>query len=193
MSVSVESVYAPLDAFAFTFPLSLLVSLLMVVWLAYVQVTRTMGPLQALGDGTRRIASGNFGARVEVRSEDEFGALAGAFNRMAEDLGTQFTQLEAAGAIDRAVLSAQEQDQVVGSVLDQFGSVVPCRSVAVLLQERGGGDAARLRWRTGTRTLGGTSLNLLSEDLAWLRSHQGSGVAQDGQEVVEFQNNGLVK
>jgi serine phosphatase RsbU (regulator of sigma subunit) len=42
--------------------------------------------LTSLSDGVRRIAGGDFAARVPVRSRDEFGALASAFNRMAEDL-----------------------------------------------------------------------------------------------------------
>jgi sigma-B regulation protein RsbU (phosphoserine phosphatase) len=39
-----------------------------------------------LSDGVRQLASGDFRARVPVRSKDEFGSLAAAFNQMAEDL-----------------------------------------------------------------------------------------------------------
>lgn len=42
--------------------------------------------LTALTDGVRRIAQGDFSAQVPVRSRDEFGALADAFNRMARDV-----------------------------------------------------------------------------------------------------------
>src|ERR671912_448393 len=42
--------------------------------------------LTTLTDGVQRIAQGDFSARVPVRSRDEFGALAGAFNQMAEDV-----------------------------------------------------------------------------------------------------------
>jgi sigma-B regulation protein RsbU (phosphoserine phosphatase) len=42
--------------------------------------------LTALTSGVRQLAGGDFGARVVVKSKDEFGALAGAFNQMAEDL-----------------------------------------------------------------------------------------------------------
>ena len=42
--------------------------------------------VSALSAGVRQLAGGDFKARVPVRSSDEFGALATAFNRMAEDL-----------------------------------------------------------------------------------------------------------
>ena len=43
--------------------------------------------LEALEDGAERLAAGDLSARVAVRSKDEIGRLALAFNRMAEDLG----------------------------------------------------------------------------------------------------------
>ena len=45
--------------------------------------------LEALEDGAERLAGGDLNARVAVRSKDEVGRLALAFNRMAEDLGRQ--------------------------------------------------------------------------------------------------------
>ena len=46
-------------------------------------MTRHLATLTA---GVRQLASGDFSTRVPVRSRDEFGSLATAFNRMAEDL-----------------------------------------------------------------------------------------------------------
>jgi serine phosphatase RsbU (regulator of sigma subunit) len=42
--------------------------------------------LTSLNAGVRQLATGDFRARVPVRSRDEFGSLAAAFNQMAEDL-----------------------------------------------------------------------------------------------------------
>ncbi len=42
--------------------------------------------LSSLDAGVRQLAAGDFKARVPVRSSDEFGSLAKAFNQMAEDL-----------------------------------------------------------------------------------------------------------
>ena len=55
--------------------------------------------LAALTNGVRQLAGGDFRTRVPVRSTDEFGALAGAFNQMAEDL-------------ERHEASAVEQDRM---------------------------------------------------------------------------------
>ncbi len=49
--------------------------------------------LQALTEGATRLAHGDLGARVEVRSRDEVGRLAETFNRMAADLRTHQEQL----------------------------------------------------------------------------------------------------
>ncbi len=50
-------------------------------------VARQIGrPVRALVELTRRVADGDFSARVEVRSRDEIGELAGAFQRMVEEL-----------------------------------------------------------------------------------------------------------
>jgi sigma-B regulation protein RsbU (phosphoserine phosphatase) len=55
--------------------------------------------LAALTTGVRQLAGGDFRTRVPVRSTDEFGALASAFNQMAEDL-------------ERHEASAVEQDRM---------------------------------------------------------------------------------
>src|SRR5262245_4394489 len=63
---------------------------LLVIGLAFVGIIpishRMTQHLASLTQGVRQLASGNFGTRVPVRSKDEFGALAGAFNQMAADL-----------------------------------------------------------------------------------------------------------
>jgi two-component system, OmpR family, sensor histidine kinase BaeS len=43
-------------------------------------------PLKRVAEGTHRLAGGNYATRVEVRSTDELGRLAGDFNRLAETL-----------------------------------------------------------------------------------------------------------
>jgi signal transduction histidine kinase len=43
-------------------------------------------PLAQLMEGNRRVARGDFGLRLEVRSRDEFGRLAGSWNQMADEI-----------------------------------------------------------------------------------------------------------
>ena len=63
---------------------------LLVIGLAFVGIIpishRMTQHLASLTQGVRQLAGGNFSTRVAVRSKDEFGALAGAFNQMAADL-----------------------------------------------------------------------------------------------------------
>jgi serine phosphatase RsbU (regulator of sigma subunit) len=63
---------------------------LLVIALAFVGIIpishRMTQHLASLTQGVRQLAGGNFATRVPVRSKDEFGALAGAFNQMAADL-----------------------------------------------------------------------------------------------------------
>lgn len=47
---------------------------------------RIVGPLQAMTEASQRIAAGDYHQRVQVPGQDELGALAWAFNRMAETL-----------------------------------------------------------------------------------------------------------
>jgi signal transduction histidine kinase len=55
---------------------------------------RIADPVRRLTLATRRIARGDFDARIAVRSADELKRLVDAFNRMAEELKTQRAQLE---------------------------------------------------------------------------------------------------
>ncbi len=56
---------------------------LMISFMLSVSITR---PLKELKNGALKIASGDFSARVNVRTKDEVGVLAGTFNQMAADL-----------------------------------------------------------------------------------------------------------
>jgi len=57
---------------------SLLLAWLLARWL--------LDPIRALSNGSQRLAAGDYRARIEVKSGDEFGALADDFNRLAEAL-----------------------------------------------------------------------------------------------------------
>jgi PAS domain S-box-containing protein len=71
------------------------------LWLAN-SVTR---PVQALVAGVRRLGTRDFGARIPVPSDDEFGHLAATFNRMAEDL-------------EQTTVSKGELDRTLGSLIN---------------------------------------------------------------------------
>jgi signal transduction histidine kinase len=61
---------------------------------------RIVGPIQAMKQASRRIADGDYHQRVQVPGQDELGALAQAFNRMAEMLEqTEQRRLELIGDV----------------------------------------------------------------------------------------------
>lgn len=160
---------ADLSLFRYSFGLALLLGLLLVVLLASIQVRRTMTPLQALTDGTARLAAGDLATQVDVSSQDEFGELARSFNAMARRLGIQFRTLEAGRAIDRAVLSAMDAQGVVDALLDHFDVLVSCRSLSVLVLPRGSGEASGLHSkRSGRPEHHRRQVHLSLQDRRWL-------------------------
>jgi len=77
----------------------ILVALALLV--ARVVARGVLAPVEAAGRAAERIEGGDLSARVPVTSNDEFGAWAERFNRMAEALGDTIGRLEAAEAHNR--------------------------------------------------------------------------------------------
>jgi signal transduction histidine kinase len=63
-------------------------AVLLAVALSYALTKRALAPLTQMTALSREIAAGNYSARVPVKSTDEVGQLAEAFNRMTESLNT---------------------------------------------------------------------------------------------------------
>jgi putative nucleotidyltransferase with HDIG domain len=116
-----------------TFPLVVLLSLWVALFLSNVQVRRSLQPLVELRLGTRRIADRDFDSRVNITSGDEFEELATSFNGMAMRLGRQFGALTAINEIDRAILSAFKTDAIIDTVFARVGDVVPSDGLNVTL------------------------------------------------------------
>ena len=113
---------------------SVLLSVLVVALLSLTQIRRTLGSLEQLIDGTRRLGGKDFATKVDVNSSDEFGELAGSFNAMVTRLGRQFDTLTALSKIDRAILSELDIDRIVNDVLLQLQKSfkASCASVSVI-------------------------------------------------------------
>jgi len=65
--------------------------------MSFVGVARIAGPVQALVEGTRRLAAGDLGHRLPVTTGDELGELAGSFNEMAGALASSREHLAESG------------------------------------------------------------------------------------------------
>ena len=72
-------------------------------------IGESLVPLQRLTLDARQIASGHLESRVRVRSDDEFGALADAFNNMAGRLSRQINTMK---AMSKKALLGMTQQQM---------------------------------------------------------------------------------
>jgi two-component system sensor histidine kinase BaeS len=63
-------------------------ALVLAVALSFLIMKRILHPLTQMNEITRKIAAGDYSANVPVKSQDEVGQLALAFNRMAESLSS---------------------------------------------------------------------------------------------------------
>ena len=72
------------------------VSIALALLLGYVLSGSIVGPVRRMGTRLEAIASGDFSSHVEVSNRDELGALAANLNRMNDELGRLYEELEAA-------------------------------------------------------------------------------------------------
>jgi nitrogen fixation/metabolism regulation signal transduction histidine kinase len=104
--------------YAITLTLSLLVVLLTAVSAAFFLSERFGSSLEALAEGTRAVAQGDFTEQYPIRSSDELGALTGLFNQMTRQL---FEAKQASEQQQRVVESAKAH---LESVLTHLSSGV---------------------------------------------------------------------
>ncbi len=100
--------------------------LVVTIGLALIFSRTVTRPLWALVDGARRLGSGDFGVRVEIRSRDEFGTMGEVFNRVGpqlEEMQTMRQSLAVAMEIQQKLLP-RHPPHIPG--LDIAGSSVYC-------------------------------------------------------------------
>jgi signal transduction histidine kinase len=71
------------------------VSILLALLLGYTISSSIIGPVKQMETRMAELATGNFSQRVEVSNRDELGGLAAGLNRMSEELGHAYRELEA--------------------------------------------------------------------------------------------------
>jgi diguanylate cyclase (GGDEF)-like protein len=121
-----EQALAPVEALKHLIAPVVVLGLLFAALLGLVQVRRTLGPLKELSDATARIAVRDFDVRLDVKRDDEFGALAHAFNTMCARLAAQFKALLAHAEIDAVILSSVDLPRIASIVLKRTGELVAC-------------------------------------------------------------------
>ena len=127
-------VMAPVHALGWLVVPFVVLGLLVAALLGLVQVRRALAPLAPLVEATARVAQRDFSARLPAARDDEFGALAGAFNTMSERLGRQFSALQAHSEINAVILSNMDLKEVAGIVLKRIAELAAAERYALLMQ-----------------------------------------------------------
>lgn len=126
------------------------------VAMMYTGYLLVLEPLARLQRGLQRLAQGDFSERIEPRTQDEFGDLAQGFNRMAEQLGQAYGDLEAKVREKTARLEVKRERL---SALYEISSFVSsATSIEALMQgfakkvrTIAKSDAVAVRWSDASR------------------------------------------
>jgi diguanylate cyclase (GGDEF)-like protein len=113
----------------------IVLTLLLVALLSISQIRRTMGPLEKLIKGTRKLANEDFEHRVTVSSQDEFGELAVSFNEMAGRLGMQHGAFKVLSSIDQAILTRRDIDPVINIVIKRIQQMNSAEPAGITILE----------------------------------------------------------
>ncbi len=106
----------------------------------------TTRPLGELAGAVDRVARGDLSARVPVRSRDEIGRLASAFNRMTRETGTYVTALTSSrdqlrnhlAVLGDTLASTHDLQRILRVILDSAIAATGARAGAVLLVDGDG-------------------------------------------------------
>ncbi|MFG1717900.1 diguanylate cyclase [Micromonospora chalcea] len=139
----------------------------------------TTRPLGELAGAVDRVARGDLSARVPVRSRDEIGRLAGAFNRMARETGSYVAALTSSrdqlrnhlAVLGDTLASTHDLQRILRVILDSAIAATGARAGAVLLVDAEGVLVGRcVEGLAGRRPTGDPA------DPATLRVPVGAGV-----------------
>lgn len=135
---------APIGHFSEIFTVVALLTLLLAALLSISQIRRTMGPLEKLIQGTRHIANEDFGYKVDIASQDEFGQLADSFNDMTDRLGRHYSDFQTLARIDQAILTRRDTNTVIGIVLDRIRQMNGAGLAGMTILEEAGTREAKV-------------------------------------------------
>ena len=94
-------------------------------WFGFRLAKEISAPVQALADGTERIARGDLSVRLDDTSDDELGSLVRSFNHMAEDLDTgQKRLMNANERMAQQYMELERRGRYIEAVLDNITSGV---------------------------------------------------------------------
>jgi two-component system nitrogen regulation sensor histidine kinase NtrY len=102
-----------------------LMILVAATWMGLYLAKRVTRPIQSLAVAAKEIGAGHLDHRVEPETNDEFGALVDAFNRMAGDLAASRRRLEhSAVELERRHQDVEGRRRYVETILDRIATGV---------------------------------------------------------------------
>lgn len=122
-----------LESYRTWFPLAIIMTLLVVVFLSSIQIRRSLVPLNELISGTKNIEQKNFDFRLKMHTGDEFQDLASSFNKMAANLGKQFNALEMMTQLDHLILENPISDHIISVVINNINKTIPCKQAYITI------------------------------------------------------------
>lgn len=174
-------IMAPVASFKRSFPLVILLGLLIVLYLSRLEIARCLEPVAKLKEGTQRIARCEFESPVAIASGDEFEELGDSFNNMARQLDRQFQALLTVSEIDRSILAALDSGAIVNEVLRNAGRIVPATAVSVTLVDPAADHAGYAHFVDGDGTTVRRYTRLAPEDVRDLRENT-AGIRFDARD-----------
>ena len=127
---------AILNLFQFVMMALAIAGAVIMLYTGYLYVINPLGNLQ---QALRSIQAGNFSARVEVDTDDEFGLVAGGFNGMAAELQGLYAGLEAQVQLKTQHIEAQR------ARLESLYEISEFTASAATIEELSRGFAVRVR------------------------------------------------
>ncbi len=127
-----RSFLAAADSFRTTFPLVILLTLLVAVLASARQIQRQLIPVEKLHAATRDIASGNLEHVVEVRTGDEFEELADSFNWMSRRVRHLLEMRKDLIEVGISLVAEQDMEAILETVIRGARRILRCEGVAIL-------------------------------------------------------------
>jgi putative nucleotidyltransferase with HDIG domain len=137
-----EVALGPARTALLTLPFVALLTILVATFFSLVAIRRQLEPLRRLEQATKSISEGEYDVRVGIERRDEFGELARSFESMAGALAERRRDAETRAALDRAILSSLDQNEIVDIAIDRAPHLMSTPHVAVLCRDGRSGHVA---------------------------------------------------
>lgn len=169
-----------------TYPIVLLLSVLLVILLTSNQIRKILTPLELLQKATGRVADGDFTSRCEISSNDEFEDLGKSFGDMAIRLDKQFRSLSAMADIDRTILSSSNEDYIIDTVLRYIKDIIPCDYVLLSVVSKNRVTEQKNNKKHLSEDILKNNISLLDTDSRLLLAHKDYLLINSTQNAPDF-------